>query len=108
MLVFSLLLGIGIALSTTAQAQYPNDRVSQDRSNDDQNRRGRDWDQYGNYGGSFQRRQTRERWLHEGLSAGNYAVRTAAVDYRESDAYRRATKTTALVLATANSTAIFP
>ena len=36
-------------------AQYPDDRYNQDRNrsdNGDQNRRGRDWDRYGNYGGS--------------------------------------------------------
>ena len=49
-LVFSLLFGIGIALSTTAQAQNPDDRYTQDRNRSDngnQNRRGRDWDRYG-------------------------------------------------------------
>src|ERR1043166_3001621 len=54
-LVFSLLFGIGIASSMTAQAQNPDDRYTQDRNrsdNGDQNRRGRDWDRYGNYGGS--------------------------------------------------------
>ena len=52
-LVFSLLFGIGIALSMTAQAQYPDDRYNQDRNrsdNGDQNRRGRDWDRYANLG----------------------------------------------------------
>ena len=60
-LVFSMLFGIGIALSMTAQAQNPDDRHIQDRNrndNGDQNRRGRDWDRYGNYGGSSELRRT--------------------------------------------------
>src|ERR1041384_5175231 len=60
-LVFSMLFGIGIALSLTAQAQNPDDRYTQDRNrrdNADQNRRGRDWDRYGNYGGSSELRRT--------------------------------------------------
>ena len=60
-LAFSLLFGIGIALSMSAQAQYPDDRYTQDRNrgdNGDQNRRGRDWDRYGNYGGSSELRRT--------------------------------------------------
>jgi hypothetical protein len=60
-LVFSLLFGIGIALRMTAQAQNPDDRYAQDRNrsdNGDQNRRGRDWDRYGNYGGSSELRRT--------------------------------------------------
>ncbi len=71
----SLLLGIGIASSATAQAQWGNNdqgrrdrnyerqqrRRNRDRDNDDdynRNRRGRDADGYGNYGGSYQLRQT--------------------------------------------------
>ena len=95
-LVFSLLLGIGIALSTTAQAQYPNDRNAQDRdrNENDQNRRGRNWDQYGNYGGSFQLRQTAlNAGYNEGISAGNNDRQNGRQsDYRDSDVYQRATK----------------
>src|ERR1700756_3934081 len=50
-LALSLLLGIGIVVSTTAQAQNPDDRYAQDRDRNDQNQRGRNWDHYGNYGG---------------------------------------------------------
>src|ERR1043166_7501126 len=67
-LVVSLLLGVGIALSITAQAQNPDDRYAQDRNrnnNGDQNRRDRNWDRYGNYGGSVELRQT-------ALNAGYY------------------------------------
>ena len=57
--VWSLLLIIGIGLGSSAQAQY------------DRNRRGRNWDNYGNYGGSFQLRQTAlNAGYNEGLRAG--------------------------------------
>ena len=46
-----------VVLSVRAQEQNPDDRYSQDR-NADQNRRGRDWDRYGNYGGSSELRRT--------------------------------------------------
>src|SRR5678810_513809 len=57
-MVFSLLFGIGIVLSTTAQAQNPDDRYDRDRHDVNKNRRGRDWDRYGNYGGSVELRRT--------------------------------------------------
>ena len=60
-LVFSMLFGIGIAFGMTAQAQNPENVYAQDRNrsdNGDQNRRGRDWDRYGNYGGSSELRRT--------------------------------------------------
>src|SRR4026208_2156994 len=73
-LVFSLLFGIVIALSMTAQAQYPDDRYTQDRNrsdNGDQNRRGRDWDRYGNYGGSSELRRTPlNAGYYEGVKEG--------------------------------------
>lgn len=85
-LVLSLLFGIGIALSTTAQAQYPNDRNAQDR--------GRDWDRYGNYGGSFELRQTAlNAGYNEGVRAGNNdRQNNRHTDYRDFDVYQRATK----------------
>jgi len=58
LLVFSLLFGIGIVFSTTAQAQFQDDRYDRNRDTRDQNRRGRDWDRYGNYGGSMELRRT--------------------------------------------------
>jgi len=72
-LVFSLLLGSGIALSTIAQAHNPNDRDPQDRRDRQRNdtgrqaRHGRTWDGYGNYGGSDQLRQTA---LNAGYNGG--------------------------------------
>ena len=70
-LVFSLLVGVGIVLSTTAQAQYPqypNDRDGQDR-------RDRNWDRYGNYGGSVELRQTAlNAGYNEGIRIGRAHV----------------------------------
>jgi hypothetical protein len=99
-LVFSLLFGSAIALATTAQAQYPDDRNSQGRhdrhrnGNDDQNRRGRNWDGYGNYGGSFQLRQTAlnagyNEGIKQGRSDGNKGYSS---DYHNRSAYQKATK----------------
>ena len=58
LLVFSLLFGLGMILSTTARAQSQDDRYDRDRDNASQNRRGRDWDRYDNYGGSAELRRT--------------------------------------------------
>ena len=49
-MALSLLLGIGIVLGSAAQAQSPDDRYAQER--------GRNWERYGNYGGSTELRQT--------------------------------------------------
>ena len=85
-LAFSMLLGIGLALSTTAQAQYPNDRYTQDR--------GRDWDRYGNYGGSSELRQTAlNSGYNEGVWAGNNDRQNGRhSNYRDFNVYQRATK----------------
>jgi hypothetical protein len=95
-LVFSLLFGIGIALSTTAQAQNRDDRYAQDRDRNDidQNRRGRNWDRYGNYGGSFDLRQTA---LNAGYNEGIKEARKdrekgRRTDYRNQSTYQKATK----------------
>src|ERR1700752_1445834 len=96
-LVFSMLLGIGIALSMTAQAQYPDDRYTQDRNrsdNGDQNRRGRDWDRYGNYGGSSELRRTAlnsgyEEGVKEGRKDRGNGSRT---EHRNLSSYQKATK----------------
>lgn len=71
----SLLLGIGVASSLTAQAQDDrrDDNYNDGRGRDDRNRgrnqrgRRRNDDGYGNYGGSFQLRQTA---LNEGFNEG--------------------------------------
>ena len=96
-LVFSMLFGIGIALSMTAQAQNPDDRYSQDRNrsdNGDQNRRGRDWDRYGNYGGSAELRRTAlnagyEEGVKEGRKDRGNGSRT---EHRNLSSYQKATK----------------
>jgi len=80
--VWSLLLIIGIGLGSSAQAQY------------DRNRRGRNWDNYGNYGGSFQLRQTAlNAGYNEGMKDGtNARSRNRNTNYADSNAYRKATK----------------
>src|SRR5678816_3405388 len=96
-LVFSILFGIGIALSMTAQAQNPDDRYTHDRNrsgNADQNRRGRDWDRYGNYGGSEELRRTAlnagyDEGVKEGRKDRGNGSRT---EHRNLSSYQRATK----------------
>src|ERR1043166_2527162 len=63
-LTLSLLFGVG-ASSLTAQAQSGRDRDYE------RNHRGRRWDRYGNYGGSFQFRQTAlNAGYNEGIKEG--------------------------------------
>src|ERR1041384_2369574 len=72
-LVFSLLFGIGIVLGTNTQAQNQDDRYTQDRNRSDNgdHRRGRDWDRYGNYGGSSELRRTAlNAGYNEGVKEG--------------------------------------
>lgn len=93
-LVFSLLFGIGIVLSTTAQAQNPDDRYDRNRDNANQNRRGRDWDRYGNYGGSVELRRTA---LNAGYDEGIKERRKdrgngSRTEHRNLSSYQRATK----------------
>lgn len=128
-LAFSILFGIGIASSMTAQAQFRNDdyyrrnnereqrrrqreleRQQRRRNNDDyygQQRRtnnggyygndgynGRSSDGYGNFGGSFDLRQTA---LNAGANEGNKAGRRDRqrgnrYDFTDEGAYREATK----------------
>ena len=93
-LVFSMLFGLAIALSLTAQAQNPDDRYTQDRNRDngDQNRRGRDWDRYGNYGGSAELRQTAlNAGYEEGVREGR-SDRGRRTELRNLNSYQRATK----------------
>lgn len=96
-LVFSMLFGIGIALSMTSQAQNPDDRYTQDRNrsdNGDQNRRGRDWDRYGNYGGSSELRRTAlNAGFGEGVKQGrkDRSARNSN-GYQRQSTYQKATK----------------
>src|SRR5689334_11185891 len=96
-LVFSLLFGIGIASSMTAQAQNPDDRYTQDRNrsdNGDQNRRGRDWDRYGNYGGSSELRRTAlNAGYDEGVKEGRKDRGNGSrIEHRNLSSYQKATK----------------
>ena len=95
-LVFSLLFGIGIALSATAQAQNPDDRYGRDRdrNNGDQSRRGRNWDNYGNYGGSAELRQTAlNAGYNEGAREGSRdRQKSRRTDFRAQSTYQRASK----------------
>jgi hypothetical protein len=116
LLAFSLLIGIGIASGITAQAQNPNydqyrrdqDRYQrdQDRYRRDQDRyrrdqdRYRDWrrrgsgDDYPNWGGTFQLRQTAlNAGYNEGIKQGrNDRGRRWGNDFRGQSTYQRATK----------------
>jgi len=114
-----LLLGIGVMSSTTARAQYPypnqdqyrrdrdrdNDRYRDpdydryrnrdyDRDQDRYGRRGRNWDGYRNYGGSYELRQTAlNAGYNEGAKAGRDDWRhNRRYDFRDNSAYQRATK----------------
>jgi hypothetical protein len=104
-LAFSMLFGIGVVSSMTAQAQDRNYGYGQNGQND---RRGRDWrndrnrrgrngrndDGYGNYGGSFQLRQTAlNAGANEGIKAGRRdRQRGERHDFRDESAYQKATK----------------
>ena len=96
-LVFSMLFGIGIAFGMTAQAQNPENVYAQDRNrgdNGDQNRRGRDWDRYGNYGGSSELRRTAlnagyDEGVKEGRKDRGNGSRT---EHRNLSSYQKATK----------------
>jgi hypothetical protein len=96
-LVFSMLFGLGIASSMIAQAQNPDDRYTQDRNrsdNADQNRRGRDWDRYGNYGGSAELRRTAlNAGYNEGVKEGRKDRWSGnRAQHRNLSSYQKATK----------------
>jgi hypothetical protein len=104
----TLLLGLGMTAATT-QAQSQNDRYrrdqdyrydrNQDRYQDgNRNRhdrgRGRNWDGYPNWGGSFQLRQTAlNAGYNEGIKQGrNDVSHRRRYDYQRQGAYQKATK----------------
>jgi hypothetical protein len=89
----SMLLGVGIGVSRTARAQSPDYRQDRDRDRNDSNR-GRDWDRYGNYGGSNELRHVA---LNAGYNEGSRQgredrYRRNRTDFRNQTAYLRATK----------------
>ncbi|HXD34883.1 MAG TPA: hypothetical protein VN643_27430 [Pyrinomonadaceae bacterium] len=92
--VFSLLAVIGIALSATTQAQYPNDGAAKDRERYYNSDRGRDWDLYGNYGGSSQLRQTAlNAGYNEGVKLGRSdRDKSNRSDYHNDSIYQNASK----------------
>jgi len=60
---------------------------------DNRGRRGRGWDGYGNYGGSYELRQTAlNAGYNEGNKAGRNDRRSGRYDPTRSSAYRNATK----------------
>jgi hypothetical protein len=85
-MAFSLLLGIGIVLGSAAQAQSPNDRYGQER--------GRNWERYGNYGGSAELRQTAlNAGYAEGINEGRLNRASGRyADLRNQSTYQRAMK----------------
>jgi hypothetical protein len=92
--VLFLLFVLGPVSQQTAQAQNRNDVYGQDYRYGNQNRGGRNWDNYGNYGGSFDLRQTAlNAGYNEGIKDGAAArQRGMSYDYRNQSAYRKATK----------------
>jgi hypothetical protein len=100
----SVMAGIGFAGSTTTQAQtpwrqYQRDRDNQDRNNQDRNRdnrRGRGRrsnDDYPNWGGSFQLRQTAlNAGYNEGIKEGRKDRNRRRHNINEFNAYQKATK----------------
>lgn len=105
-IVWSFLLIVGIGMSSSVQAQYPNQYPNNgevqnrrdgrdDRYDRNRNRRGRNWDNYGNYGGSFDLRQTAlNAGYNEGMRDGTTVARqrNRSSDYRNQSTYRKATK----------------
>jgi hypothetical protein len=112
---FALALGLSVVAPTAAVAQQPwwgtqrNDQRRErrrdrreDRREDRQERReerrearrGRDWNGYGNYGGSFQLRQTAlNAGYNEGIEEGrNDRRRNDRYDFRDESDYRNASK----------------
>jgi hypothetical protein len=95
-LVFSMLLAIGIAMNSQVQAQSQDDRYAGERRSNDghQNQRGRNWEQYGSYGGSTELRQTAlNAGYNEGISEARRDREAGrAADLRGQSTYQRATK----------------
>lgn len=106
---FFLMLGIGATPNATVSAQYQDNRGRQERrdrnDNDAQRRRDRDYsrdrnrlgrndDGYGNYGGSFQLRQTAlNEGFNQGLKEGRKdRQRGERYDYTDEGAFQNATE----------------
>jgi len=76
------------------QVGYPQGNNWPNPVNPNDDRRGRNWDRYGAYGGSFELRQTAlNAGYNEGIKVGREdRNRNRSADYRNSNAYREATK----------------
>jgi hypothetical protein len=70
------------------------DRDQRDRNDNRGERRGRNWDRYGQYGGNFQLRQTAlNAGYNQGIKDGRHdRNRRSRSDFRNSSAYRNADK----------------
>ena len=92
-LAFSLLFGLVIMLNTSAHAQEQDDRYRRDRDSGNQNRRGRDWDRYENYGGSEELRRTAlNAGYNEGVKEGRKDRGNGSrAKHRNLSSYQRAT-----------------
>ncbi len=90
----SVLFGTGALSSVKTSAQSRNDGYYGQDRNRDRGRRGRDWDRYGRWGGSYELRQTAlNAGYNEGLKAGRKdRSRGERYDYRDEGAYRDAGK----------------
>lgn len=94
-LVFSFVFGLAVS-SVRAQAPNSDDRYTQDRDRNDKSdqNRGRNWDRYGNYGGSYELRQTAlNAGYNEGIKDGRKdRMNGKHSKYEDASAYRKATQ----------------
>lgn len=98
----SVLFGIGAATSITTQAQFRNDgsygqgsNRDRDRNQDNgRGRRGRDWDRYGKWGGSYELRQTAlNAGYNEGAKEGRKdRSKGRRFSFNDKNEYQKATK----------------
>jgi hypothetical protein len=93
--VLFLLFALGPVSQQTVQAQNRNDVYGRGYGYGQQNRRGRSWDNYPNWGGSFDLRQTAlNAGYNEGMRDGAAARQRNRNynDFRNQSAYKKATK----------------
>ncbi|MDQ1708551.1 MAG: hypothetical protein QOJ88_1762, partial [Pyrinomonadaceae bacterium] len=95
-LAIALVLGATFASGTFVEAQTwaaQNRQQRDQRSSNRPNQRGRNWDRYGQYGGSFQLRQTAlNAGYNEGIKEGRKDRNRGRHDFRGNSAYRNASK----------------
>lgn len=84
--------GYGVQVNVNQGSTWPNTNYPNPNTGND-DRRGRNWDRYGIYGGSFQLRQTAlNAGYNEGIKVGRAdRSRNSSSDFRNSSAYRDAT-----------------